>query len=193
MEERTTSKQSITVRRLERHAELSVVQLLDQTPRRREQRIQHLQDELAARTEELKRQLWTARLEAFAALKAAEEEERVPTISRWRADAIDAAYREWHHAEVRSADRRFSRRAAKEAAAAQARLQELLELADCSTYEIFKARLAEQDGMGREERIAEAKVGARLADAAWTEFKDGRNQELAALESQLHRLQAASN
>ncbi len=168
------------------------MRLLDQTPLRRQQRLDTLTTERAELHAELKRTLWERRIAARHELRLATTEERVPAISRWRADAIEVAHRDLFAAESRAAQKRFGRKATREESRARARLEELLELAGCASYDDFCRRIAQQAGVDRAEREASARAEMAAADAAWAEFEEGRHPELARIDAEIASLRAAA-
>lgn len=175
-------------RSLERHADLAVVRLLDQTPQRRTQRLAQLREHRESRREELKRTRWQALVDARRELEAARTVERVPEISRWRADAIEEAHRAVLDAEERLAGKRLGRRAARDLAAAEEREQELLTLAGCATYESFRAKVATGSEDERRERIERAQRALDESQAAWDRFEGGTDPELVALDEEIAAL-----
>jgi hypothetical protein len=156
---------------LERHAETAVVRLL------RQQRLAKMAEDRAGREDQLKRRLWQAKVDARKRLREATAEAHVPEISRWRAEGIEQAHDQVQQAKARLAERRFARRGAKELAAAQAHLHELLARADLDSYEAFRAKIEGQSETAREERIARAKAELAIAEAAWDAYEAGRHPE----------------
>lgn len=180
-------------RTLEQHTQEAVVRLLDQSPVRRRLRLETLIEQRAELHTELKRSLWERRVTARNALRQATTEDRVPAISRWRAEAIEAAHKELFAAESRAAQKRFGRKAAREESQARSRLDELLRLADCGDYADFCRRIAAQEGVDREAEVARARADLAAADAAWVEFEEGRHPELIRLDTEIATLGSDAN
>jgi len=180
-------------RTLERHTQEAVVRLLDQSPVRRRHRLEGLLEQRAELHTSLKRALWERRVHARNELRLASTEDRVPAISRWRADAIEAAHRELFAAESRAAQRRFGRKASKEESQARSRLDELLRLAGCTSYDDFGRRIGAQEGTDRDAQVARARAEMAAADAAWDEFEAGRHPELIRLDTEIATLGSDAN
>lgn len=141
----------------------------------------------------LKRTLWERRVLARNELRRVSTEERVPAISRWRADAIEVAHKELFAAESRAAQKRFGRKAAREEAAARSRLDELLRLAGCSSYDDFCRRITAQARVDRDAEVARARAELDAADVAWTEFEEGRHPDLMRLDNEIATLRSDAN